>query len=197
MRVIISIIATLLAATSFGAESELPFTIEREKKQLHKSVGHAWDAFAKTVEDARKRAVSEIKSKQRRIKSSDELLATAKLLKEIEEMSVIEFAQRYVASVNSTISTNDTEQPSEIAGEYTWYNGDVLTIQSDGAVTSAKANHDPAQAGRWQRVADSDKNEVKMEWSHSGWWIIGTFEDGRFDGINKVGKTVWGQRVKQ
>jgi len=93
-----------------------------------------------------------------------------------------------------SVSPAPTGPCSEIVGSWSWFNGGVVTVRSDGTI-----EHDiSGNSGRWECI-DPDEGTVTLRWDRGGWVDILTLSvDGNeLQGTNNAGISVSGQRVEQ
>lgn len=85
-----------------------------------------------------------------------------------------------------------TDLYSRIVGEWTWFNGGVVTISSDGTM-----RHDlSGDSGTWHRT-DAIQGTFTLTWTKGGWVDTLTLSsDGQsLEGTNNVGMSVSGRKL--
>jgi len=92
-----------------------------------------------------------------------------------------------------SVSPTPTGPCSEIVGSWSWFNGGVVTVRSDGTI-----EHDiSGNSGRWECI-DPDERTFTLRWERGDWvdTLTLSVDGNELQGTNNAGMSVSGRRVK-
>ena len=92
-----------------------------------------------------------------------------------------------------SVSPAPTGPCSEIVGSWSWFDGGVVTVRSDGTI-----EHDiSGNSGRWECI-DPDERTFTLRWERGDWvdTLTLSVDGNELQGTNNAGMSVSGRRVK-